>query len=145
MPEQKPHHKNSFKLIRTVYLYLVSMIGLIVFIMGSVGTINTVFSNYVFQVNDYYYIDPLMGGKGGFCAQRRMDPSDPTGTKMYVPTETQIAECQKLEKEQNDRNRNNMIGREISIAIAQLAVGLPVWLFHWGIIQKEYRRKEERE
>jgi hypothetical protein len=48
-------------------------------------------------------------------------------------------------EKQNEQMSRNQIGMDFSIAFAQLIVGLPVWLFHWNIIQKENRKKEEEE
>lgn len=139
------NHKKGHRIIRTVYLYLVAMIGLITFIFGGIGMINTVLQNYVFQVNDLIYTPipyPGMKLSGGCNGSYLADPSNPN-SKMVTPTPAEVETCQKVEKEQQDQNRRNSIDRELSISIAQLLIGLPVWLFHWGIIQKEYRKKEE--
>lgn len=139
---QKP--KRSMRIIRNVYLYLVSIIGLITFIFGAVGMINNIVQNYVFQVDYEYYSEPIYPRAAGVgCAASYIDATDPSGKKMIQPTSQEITECEAKQEKQREKNRNNRIGTEFSIAIAQLAVGLPIWLFHWGIIQKEYRKKEE--
>ena len=120
------------------------MIGLVVFIFGAVGLINNIFQNYVFRVNYNYYAEPVAYPfKTGTCYMQYPDPTDTEGKRMITPTAEESAACEKSQKDQQDQNNRNTIGQEFSIAIAQLLVGLPVWLFHWGIIQKEYRRKEE--
>ncbi len=142
--ENKKQTAKSFRVIRNVYLYLVAMIGLITLIFGAVGLIDNVMKNYVFQVDDTFYYDPYsFGGKGGACYQGYADPTDPTGMKMIMPSEAEIADCEVKMEKQREQSRRNEMGRQFSIAIAQIAVGLPIWLFHWGVIQKEYRRKKE--
>jgi hypothetical protein len=136
-------HKKSLRVIRNVYLYLVSMIGLIVFIFGAVGIINNVFQNYIFRVDYDYYSDPFP--QTGTCYMQYVDPTDREGKRFITPTPEQSAACEAKQEQQKEQNRRNRIGQEFSIAIAQMAVGLPIWLFHWGIIQKEYRRKEEED
>ena len=145
-PQLKLKHKKSLRVIRNVYLYLVAMIGLVVMIFGAVGCINNVFQNYVFHVNDSYLNEPISPGmRGGTCNQSYIDPTDTENKRMIVPTTQEVAECKTAQKEQQDQNQRNNIGREFSISIAQMLVGLPIWLFHWGIIQREYKRKEEKE
>ncbi len=139
---QKP--KKSLRIIRNVYLYLVTLIGLVTFIFGAVGMINNVFQNYIFGVDyDYGYDSPYPRGAGTGCAASYLDVNDPAMKRMIQPTTQEIAECEAKLAEQKQQNRANRIGSEFSIAIAQLMVGLPIWLFHWAIIQKEYRKKEE--
>ncbi len=140
--DHKQKHHQTMRVIRNVYLYLVSMIGMITMIFGAVGLVNNVFSNFVFQVNDNIYTEPYPGSRSA-CLQPYVDPADPELKKMIKPTAEEAAACEKNQKEQNEQYRRNSIGREFSIAIAQLAVGLPVWLFHWGVIQKEYARKKD--
>jgi len=131
------------RIIRNVYLYLVSMIGLIVFIIGAVGIINNIFQNYIFRVDYDYYSEPFP--QTGTCFIQYPDPTDREGKRFITPTPDQSAVCEQKQEQQKEQNRRNRIGQEFSIAIAQIVVGLPIWLFHWGIIQKEYKRKEEDE
>jgi len=140
---EKPEHKKSMRIIRNVYLYLVAIIGLITFIFGAVGMINNVFQNYVFRVDYDYYSDPMASRAGYGCSAPYVDATDLSGKKMIQPTSQDVAKCEESQEKQREQNRNNRIGSEFSIAIAQLGVGLPIWLFHWGIIQKEYRKKDE--
>ncbi len=124
-------------------MYLVAMIGLVTFIFGSVGIINNVFKNFVFQVDYDYYIDAMPGRST--CEQAYLDPSDASGKNMISPTSDDTAKCELIMNEQRAQGRRNNIGNDFSIAIAQIGVGLPIWLFHWSIIQKEYRSKREEE
>jgi len=132
----------SLRVIRNVYLYLVAMIGLITLVFGCIGIVDNVLKNYVFQVDEYRYMEPV-AINGGICSQKVPDPSDATNERMVSPTPEQIAECEERYEEQREANRKSEIGREFSISIAQIIIGLPLWLFHWGIIQREYRRKKK--
>jgi hypothetical protein len=139
METNNTQHGKSLRVIRNVYLYLVAMIGLITFIMGSVGIINNVFQGYIFKVDEYSYYEPY-GMKGDYCSQPdRNEKAEIIST----PTAEEIEACRNEQQKQRENARVNNINRQFSIALAQLGVGLPVWLFHWAIIQREYRRKEE--
>lgn len=142
-PKQK-EHKKALRVIRNVYLYLVSMIGLVVFIIGAVGIINNVFQNYVFRVDYDYYTQPVPYG-AGTCFSPYPDPADKEGKRLITPSAAESADCEKKQEQQKEQNRINRIGTDFSISIAQIVVGLPIWLFHWGIIQREYRRKDEED
>jgi hypothetical protein len=141
--EAKKKHTKSMRIIRNVYLYLVAMIGLIVFIIGCVSVIDNIFKNFVFKVD--YNISYETYPRLGTCYQPYVDLTDKEGKKTINPTTQDTADCLQRQEEINEQSRRNQIGSDFSIAIAQLAVGLPVWLLHWGIIQKEYRRKKEEE
>ena len=135
-------HKKSLRVIRNVYLYLVAMIGLVVFIFGAVGIINNVFQNYIFRVDYDNYTQPFPYG-AGTCYSQYVDPTDKEGKRLITPTPAESADCETKQAQQKEQNRINRIGTDFSISIAQIVVGLPIWLFHWAIIQKEYKRKEE--
>lgn len=141
--QQKPKG-GALRIIRNVYLYLVALIGLITFIFGSVGIINNVLQHFVFQVDQVDFYSPaIYPGMKGQCAQPYVDPTDKEGKRMIVPTTQEVDDCRKAETEQNKRINNANFAREISIALAQIVIGLPIWLFHWNVIQKEYRKREE--
>lgn len=140
--EQVKDHK-AHRVIRNIYLYLVSMIGLITLIFGSVGVIKTVVEKVIFQVN-YNYYPTIYPGSVDPCSQPYADASSTTEPKkMITPTQDQINLCVQRQKEQNEMNNRNDLGRELSIAIAQILIGFPLWLYHWMTIQKEYRMRHE--
>ena len=141
MKPAKPQH--GYRLIRNIYLYLVALVGLVVFIIGSVGIINLVFKNYVFRVADYVYESAAPGLKGP-CNIPYPDSypqsSDIKARPLIMPSEEEVKLCKQGMLEQQRLQQQNQIGRDFSIAIAQILIGLPLWLIHWRIIQKEYHK-----
>ncbi|MFC1747805.1 hypothetical protein ACFL2V_03275 [Pseudomonadota bacterium] len=133
----KPKGSKSLRVIRNVYLYLVAMIGLVVFVIGSIGIIDNILQNYVFQVDSFtYYRAPL-----GYDACTRSYVAPEGG--QVERSEEEIAKCEAKYDEYNEKEAKNEVKKDFAISIAQLLVGLPLWLFHWGIIQREYRRKKK--
>ena len=130
----------SLRIIRNVYLYLVAMIGLIVLVIGSVGVVNNVLKNYVFQVDESVY----MRGPYDYdeCKYSPEPVPIPEGGKRIELSEEEIKECEVRMADQKEAYRENEMRREFSISIAQILIGWPLWYFHWGIIQREYRRKK---
>lgn len=132
--------EKALRVIRNVYLYLVAMIGLIVFLFGAVGLTQNIVKNYIFGADDYgrAYLSPFETQCEQFYSK------DPTSSFMIERTPEEIAQCEQRIEAQNDINRRNDLARDFSINIAQIVIGLPVWLFHWGIIQREYRKKKSK-
>lgn len=104
--------------IRTIYLYLFSFVGLLTVVIGAVRMVDLGLKVFVFRDADRYEYSVSV-------------PVD--GKTDDVMSEQAIRE--QVIREQR-RNRQ----REFSGAFAMLAVGLPLYLYHWKTIQKENRR-----
>lgn len=126
-PHKAPH------ILQLIYLYILSFVGIVITIVSSVGVINLVLKNYVFQVDsvDYYYAD--------IC--RTPKTLDNTNASV-TPSEDEIRKCEQAEKEKALMRLNNETKRDLASSIAGIVVGTPLWLYHWGIIRK---RKPEEE
>lgn len=97
--------------IRLIYLYLFSAVGLILIAIGAVRMVDLGLKVLVFQGADTFeYFAPKMEGVIG----------DPAQDREYQARETK-------------RQRQ----RELSGAIAMIAVGVPLYMYHWKTIQKE--------
>ena len=106
--------------IRLLYLYLFSFVGLLIAVIGSINMINVGLKTFVFKDADRYefYDYP-------------MEKSDP---EVVVPTaeEQEARQSRELKRQRQ---------RELSNAIAMLAVGTPLYMYHWKTIQKEDNKK----
>jgi hypothetical protein len=114
-------------LIRRLYLYAVSGIGLMLVVIGCVQLVNLGLKVYVFKAADRYYNYPMtqptpITGKGG-------------ETAVSQPSEEQ------LQTYQDDQTRSNREANA-SNAIAMIIVGAPLYSYHWYVIRKD---KEEAE
>ncbi|MBU1018793.1 MAG: hypothetical protein ABII07_01720 [Patescibacteria group bacterium] len=120
--------KTKFKkIIRNIYLYTFSAVGLIIFITGAIGLLNVCMKTYVFPLAHYeeYYYDSCYEGKYRLA---------PDTTEL---TEEQTAECEE-EREVSDSDARK---RDLAIGVSQIFVGTPLWLYHWTVIQR--RKKED--
>lgn len=109
--------------IRLLYLYLFSFVGLLITVIGCIQLINLGLKVYVFQGADVY-------------TYYEARPFKPDGT----PQEMTPEEQQKYENEQKKRQEEETSRQrksEASNAIAMIAVGLPLYLYHWNTIKKE--------
>lgn len=122
MAEEKK--KSGFvKSLRTIYLYLVSLICVVVFIIGSVTLINTALKTWVFPVTSWYGSDPVWN-----CSAENM--------KNMGTFET-TADCIVYYEELDAKNYKNQLYNDISFGISMTVISLIIWLLHMSFIRKE--------
>ena len=103
--------------IRLIYLYLFSFVGLLTVVIGSVRMVDLGLKVFVFPDSDKYeYAVP-------------MTSEDAKG----MPDE-------KIMKENAARDQKRNRERDLSNSLAMIAVGLPLYLYHWRTIQKENKK-----
>lgn len=102
--------------IRLIYLYLFAFVGLLTVVIGSVRMVDLGLKILVFRDADRYeYATPM-----------------PLDEKLKVDE----VQARDMAKREQTRNRQ----REFSGAFAMIAVGLPLYLYHWRTIQKENKK-----
>lgn len=104
--------------LRLLYLYLFSAVGLIIVVFGSIQLVNLGLKTFVFKEADVYEIYPAVT-KGTDIEQ--------------ISVEDQ--------KARQDRELTRQRQRELANAISAIAIGLPIYLYHWHTIQKENKKK----
>ena len=108
--------------IRLLYLYLFSFIGLLVAVIGCIRIIQLGIKVYVFKGADQFNaITPPAG-----------TPDDKTVAQTQAEKDAQT--------KANDLENRRQRQREVSEAVAMLIVGIPLYKYHWKIIQKEGRK-----
>jgi len=99
--------------LRLLYLYLFSFVGLIIVVIGSIQMVDLGLKTFVFKNADSYYY-PIT-----------MVKDDPN----YISAEEQ--------KKQQELQTQQQREQQLVNAIAMIAVGLPLYLYHWKTIGKE--------
>lgn len=100
--------------LRLLYLYLFSFVGLIIVVIGTVQILNLGLKSFVFTKADSYVFYPM-----------NIPPTDPG----YVSLDVQ--------KKQQEEQIMNQRQSELAFALSMIAVGLPLYLYHWKLIGKE--------
>ena len=101
--------------IRLLYLYLLSFVGLLVAVIGTIRIVELGLKVYVFRGADIYeYSAPKIEGEN----------IDPVNEMMIRERETV-------------RQRQ----RELAGSISMIVVGAPLYLYHWSTIQKENKKR----
>ncbi|MBU3942581.1 hypothetical protein KKA24_01205 [Patescibacteria group bacterium] len=113
-------------IIRTIYLYIFALVGLILVIVGGVRFLDMGLKMFVFtQADQMYNYD------------YRVEPLP----KEIVDGETQ-RNCPELISQADYINSSRQ--REASISLSLILVGLPLYWYHWSIIKRESREKGEK-
>lgn len=102
--------------LRLLYLYLFSFVGLLIVVIGSIQMVDLGLKLTVFKDVDTYeiYDSPKIAGE---------------------PT-VSIEEQNARQKKNVERQRQ----REFITAFSMLAVGSPLYLYHWSTIKKENKK-----
>jgi hypothetical protein len=109
-------------LIRKIYLYLFSLVGLVLVVIGCVDLVNLALKTYIFTAADQYYSYPV-------AAPAPVGKSA-TATVPMAPSDAQMKSYQDM---QTKSNRESTAAN----AIAMIIVGVPLYYYHWRVIQKD--------
>jgi len=101
--------------LRLLYLYLFSFVGLLITVIGSIQIVDLTLKTYFFKVSEYssYPLMPIKGEDGA----------------RTISVEEQ--------QEQQAVEAVNQQKRQFSTSLAMIAVGSPLYLYHWTMIKKE--------
>jgi hypothetical protein len=105
--------------IRTIYLYLVSFVTLMMVLFGAVNGLQAGF-DYFFQPKDLYtppIVEKIRGVEPG------ADPQN-------------LEAAAKLEQERMERQMRYSQLQRVFGSLASIGVGLPVYLYHWRKINQ---------
>jgi len=121
------------ELIRTIYLYLFSLVGLVLIVIGTVRLIDLGLKTWIFTKADQVVVYPEY--------PRAIKPGvDSAATETELTPEQQ----EKYKQEQlvyQEKERDSRRQRTAANSIALMIVGVPLFAYHWRVIQ---RAKEER-
>lgn len=134
------HSKTTaLQYIRTIYLSLAATIGLICFVMGASGAIKLGLNIWLPVDDTYSYYSPYSNP----CDQANVRIAE-DGKSITTPrTPAEIADCEVKTKVSQEKQVKSQFNREISQSIALAAVGLPIWLLHFWLIQGDWKRRKE--
>lgn len=133
-------------ILRTIYLYFFSALGLILVIIGGVRFIDMGLKTFIFTKADeelkYYYSIPAPPIPVEKITQ--LSEKDQTLTDEEKKLlRNYLEEYQKI-KEQREKidPLTSRRQRDASINLSLIIVGLPLYLYHWRIVKKENKKKQ---
>lgn len=111
-------------LIRKIYLYLFSFVGLVVIVIGSVQLIDLGLRIYVFKDAESSIRYPAY-------PQKVMDGSQ----EQLTPEQQAKYDQEQAEAEAKSRKAEHQ--RTLANSLAMIFVGTPLFLYHWRVISQE--------
>jgi len=114
-------------IIRTIYLYIFTLVGLILVVIGGVRFLDMGLKAFVFTQAEQEY---------------RIDYREPK--PISVDEETGCKECVCPELISNEDYITQRRHRDASESLAMILVGIPLYLYHWRIIKRESKEKKAK-
>jgi len=124
--------------LRKIYLYLFSMVGLILVIIGAVGFINLGLQLTIFRDALQYKYGYLDRPPEPYFLERvnTLKESEEL-TEQDKEMLKQWEEDYKKWQESQKKGYLPYVENELSRDVALLIVGIPLYLYHWSLIKKE--------
>ncbi len=130
-------------LIRTIYLYIFALLGLVLITIGMVRFVNMGLKTFVFTKADedqrYMYEPPMPP----YAVPAKIEKvSNDTSTALTTTEQEEqrrwMAEYKNWQEKRSKIDyRIVRMHQDASFNIALILVGLPLYLYHWRVIQKE--------
>jgi hypothetical protein len=114
------------ELIRTIYLYLFSLVGLVLIVIGMVNLVDLGLKALVFKNADQPIFYPSY-------PMKLVSPDAKETALTPEEEEKYRAEQEEAQKKQQQSERE----RSASNAIAMILIGTPLFLYHWRTIQRD--------
>lgn len=138
----------KYTLLRKIYLYTFSLIGLIMVVIGAVRFIDMGLKTYVFKLADeqerVQWARPVMIPE---YAKYKFENAEikediKLSQEEYDQMKAIIEEYKIIEKEKGEIDpviaRKH---RDAANSLAMILIGLPLYLFHWLTIRKELKKE----
>lgn len=112
--------------LKKAYLYLVSVISLVIWVVGAIMLLNMALKTWVFTKADQdYYYNP--------CESRKIESTAPGMPTTTPCTAEETAEYDR----QEDERRSAQKQRDAAQALAMILVAAPIWWGHWRLAKQE--------
>ncbi|MBI4272462.1 hypothetical protein HY621_01265 [Candidatus Uhrbacteria bacterium] len=134
----------KYPLIRTIYLYVFALLGLVLVTIGTVRFVNMALKTFVFTQADQdqrYMYEPPMPPYAVPVKGEKI--SNNTSTAVFTEAEQEDQRrwmaAYKDWQERRSKIDYQAVRRhqDASMNLALILVGLPLYLYHWRVIQKE--------
>ena len=141
-------------IIRTIYLYLFSLVGLGMLVVGLSMIINLALKTWIFTKADSQekyismpvsvYLDPTL---------KTVEEIKLCGDKCELASSQKeqidqwLVDYKSWQENEKTRDPNfyteQRRQRQAATALSLILVGLPLWLFHWSVIKKDVKASKE--
>ena len=136
-------------LVRTIYLYLFAILGLVLLIIGGVGFIDMGLKAFVFtEAEKEQRLNYKQPSSIPYSIQKieKLQDEEELSEEEKTTIKQWLADYKEWKEKQSEidpvtarRHRN------ASSNLAKILIGLPLYFYHWGIIKREVNKQEKRE
>lgn len=116
--------------IKKLYLYIVSVIALVIWVVGAIMLVNMALKAWVFPKADSYAYYPA-----------QVSPEYCTSQAGQAEVMKPMPECapgyEEQQRKMDEQNRSSQRQRDASQALSMILIAAPVWFFHWRLARKE--------
>jgi hypothetical protein len=139
----------KYPLVRTIYLYLFALVGLALMSVGAVQLVKVGLKATIFTKADDMYHGVSQPPMKIPAPYREVREEDFVAAVEKCQEKCELSEDQKnqiaswlrdyrdWQNEPKTDFKTQQRQRELASAISLLIIGLPLYLYHWGIIRKE--------
>ena len=115
--------------IKKVYLYLVSLISLVILVIAGIMIINLGLKAFIFTNADdnYYYPAQLVCSEG----------KNPDGSALYRDPGCDNPNYEAEQRKAEEQRRAAQKQSDASYALAMIIIASPVFFYHWKLARKE--------
>lgn len=140
--------------IRTVYLYLFALVGLVISVIGTVMLVNLGLKAWIFTKADQdvrYYESPpsLVFSRDVALVEdlKACGESCELSDEQLRQIDLWLSDYAKWQERQENQETVDYTQRsrhqQASTAVSMIIVGVPLYLYHWFIIKRDRRRRKE--
>ena len=146
-------NKVHYPLVRTIYLYLFALFGLMLLIIGGVRFVDMGLKAFVFtkaeeQERLIHKLPPMPP-----LEIKKLEQIEESQEKTFCLSQKDRAAAEMWLAEYKEwKKRREKIDpvvaryhRDASLNLAMILIGLPLYLYHWGIIKRETKNEKDRQ
>ncbi len=140
--------KKQYPLIRTIYLYLFALIGLAFLISGAVRFVDMGLKAFVFTKAEQEQKLSLRQPTMFYSVQKieNLQDEEWLSEEEKVIIQEWLVDYKEWKEESSKINYiDAQRHRDASSSLSMILVGLPLYLYHWGVIKGEVRKQENNE
>jgi hypothetical protein len=130
--------------IRTIYLYLLSLIGIVMVVIGSSGFVSMALKAFVFtQADDERFLYREMPPKPyGVASARSLGEGEIVFRDTIQARRYQEALDDYLDRRERVDPATAQRHRDAANNLSFILIGLPVYLYHWRIIRRDQAERD---
>jgi len=138
--------KKQYPLIRTIYLYLFALIGLAFLISGAVRFVDMGLKAFIFTKAEQEQRLNLRQPTMLYSVQKieNLQSEEWLSEEEKVIIQEWLVDYKEWKEESSKINYiDTQRHRDASSSLSMILVGLPLYLYHWGVIKGEVRKQED--